>query len=164
MDESTEETRERQAAAISGEIDQEVGENGVLVSGGGADARVLRSQEAPDAGAFRTPVAGGARRGSRSGGQAGRGPRSLLEELHSTERRDSPHIQALKREVQACKVDLNEAMDSTEVAFTLAAGRLSAAKARLEASEAAAAAASEPSAAERGEAETRAAFGDIQRT
>ena len=113
MDESTEETQARQAAALSGEIDQEVGENGVLVSGGGADARVLRSQEAPDAGAFRTPVAGGARRGSRSGGQAGRGPRSLLEELHSTERRDSPHIQALKREVQACKVDLNEAMAST---------------------------------------------------
>ena len=83
MDESTEETQARQAAALSGEIDQEVGENGVLVSGGGADARVLRSQEAPDAGAFRTPVAGGARRGSRSGGQAGRGPRSLLEELHS---------------------------------------------------------------------------------
>ena len=83
MDESTEETQARQAAALSGEIDQEVGENGVLVSGGGADARVLRSQEAPDAGAFRTPVAGGARRGrgSRSGGQAGRGPRSLLEEL-----------------------------------------------------------------------------------
>ena len=66
MDESTEETQARQAAALSGEIDQEVGENGVLVSGGGADARVLRSQEAPDAGAFRTPVAGGARRGSRS--------------------------------------------------------------------------------------------------
>ena len=108
MDESTEETQARQAAALSGEIDQEVGENGVLVSGGGADARVLRSQEAPDAGAFRTPVAGGARRGSRSVGQAGRGPRSLLEELHSTERRDSPHIQALKREVQACKVDLHE--------------------------------------------------------
>ena len=57
MDESTEETQARQAAALSGEIDQEVGENGVLVSGGGADARVLRSQEAPDAGAFRTPVA-----------------------------------------------------------------------------------------------------------
>ena len=54
MDESTEETQARQAAALSGEIDQEVGENGVLVSGGGADARVLRSQEAPDAGAFRT--------------------------------------------------------------------------------------------------------------
>ena len=53
MDESTEETQARQAAALSGEIDQEVGENGVLVSGGGADARVLRSQEAPDAGAFR---------------------------------------------------------------------------------------------------------------
>ena len=52
MDESTEETQARQAAALSGEIDQEVGENGVLVSGGGADARVLRSQEAPDAGAF----------------------------------------------------------------------------------------------------------------
>jgi hypothetical protein len=44
MDESTEETQARQAAALSGEIDQEVGENGVLVSGGGADARVLRSQ------------------------------------------------------------------------------------------------------------------------
>ena len=42
MDESTEETQARQAAALSGEIDQEVGENGVLVSGGGADARVLR--------------------------------------------------------------------------------------------------------------------------
>jgi hypothetical protein len=40
MDESTEETRERQAAAISGEIDQEVGENDVLVSGGGADATI----------------------------------------------------------------------------------------------------------------------------
>ena len=77
MDESTEETQARQAAALSGEIDQEVGENGVLVSGGGADARVLRGQEAPDAGAFRTPVAGGARRGLRSGGQAGRGPRIL---------------------------------------------------------------------------------------
>ena len=59
MDESTEETQARQATAISGEIDQEVGENGVLVSGGGAGARVLRGQEAPDAGAFRTPVAGG---------------------------------------------------------------------------------------------------------
>ena len=35
MDESTEETRARQAAAISGEIEQEVGENDVLVSGGG---------------------------------------------------------------------------------------------------------------------------------
>ena len=58
MDESTEETRARQATVISGEIDQEVGENDVLVSGGGADARVLRGQEAPDAGAFRTPVAG----------------------------------------------------------------------------------------------------------
>ena len=34
MDESTEETQARQAAALSGEIDQEVGENGVLVSGG----------------------------------------------------------------------------------------------------------------------------------
>ena len=44
MDESTEETQARQAATLSGEIDQEVGENGVLVSGGGADARVLRSQ------------------------------------------------------------------------------------------------------------------------
>ena len=35
MDESTEETRARQAAAISGEIDQAVGENDVLASGGG---------------------------------------------------------------------------------------------------------------------------------
>ena len=35
MDESTGEPQARQAAAISGEIDQEVGENGVLVSGGG---------------------------------------------------------------------------------------------------------------------------------
>ena len=42
MDESTEEPQARQAAAISGEIDQEVGENDVLVSGGGADARVIR--------------------------------------------------------------------------------------------------------------------------
>ena len=40
MDESTEETRARQADAISGEIDQEVGENDVLVSGGGADATI----------------------------------------------------------------------------------------------------------------------------
>ena len=39
MDESTEETRARQAAAISGEIDREVGENDVFVSGG-ADATV----------------------------------------------------------------------------------------------------------------------------
>ena len=92
MDESTEETQARQATAISGEIDQEVGENDVLVSGGGADARVFRGQEAPGAGAFRTPVAGGARRGSRSGGQAEQSSRSLLEELHSAERRDSPHI------------------------------------------------------------------------
>ena len=52
-------------------------------------------------------------------------------------------------------------MDSPAEAFTLAADRLSAAKARLEESEAAAAAASEPSAAARGEDETRAAFGDI---
>ena len=35
MDESTEETQARQAAALSGEIDQEVGEHDVLVSGGG---------------------------------------------------------------------------------------------------------------------------------
>ena len=83
MDESTEETQARQAAALSGEIDQEVGENGVLVSGGGADARVFRGQEASGAGAFRTPVAGGARRGSRSVGQAGKSSWLLLEELHS---------------------------------------------------------------------------------
>ena len=52
-------------------------------------------------------------------------------------------------------------MDSPAEAFTLAADRLSAAKARLEESEAAAAAASGPSAAARGEDETRAAFGEI---